>query len=184
MQRETRRAFLRDMGKLTVAGATLGGLGLPRMSGRALASEPAESVQVLLADVSHPWFQIASASSAPVPGWYHSPVVSSDFAFTHVGLHWRGSELCRPELRTSPDAALWSAWRPITLPLNNGRRDARPKAAHSEPCRSTSSACWCGRAPNARRRGPGRRGPPRQKAPSGRAARRRLVRSGCGRRTP
>jgi len=115
LQRKTRRAFLCDMGKLTVAGATLGGLGLPPMSGRALASEPAESVQVLLADVSHPWLQIASASSAPVPGWYHSPVVSSDFAFTHVGLHWRGSELCRPQLRTSPDAALWSAWRPITL---------------------------------------------------------------------
>jgi len=123
-RRQTRRAFLRHAGQLSAATATLAAFGLRPTSGRAFASEPAESVEVLLADVLHPWLQITTASSGAIPGWHYSPVVRSDFAFTHVGLHWRGSEACRPELRTSPDGVSWSGWKSTTV---ESRRGENPK---------------------------------------------------------
>jgi hypothetical protein len=116
--RSTRRQFLGNAGCLGVAAAGLAVVG----DGHAWSAtfpaqdpQPLESIQVLIGDVPHDRQLLAAGSVRGEPGWRSSDIVETDFAFTHVGLHWRGPALNRLELRTSGDGARWSSWQAVIV---------------------------------------------------------------------
>jgi hypothetical protein len=126
--RHTRRQFLGHAGRLgvTAAGLAIAGSAAARPSG-ILAQEPLplESVQVLMADVSHEAGDILTARApGGEPGWRASVVIEAAFAFTHVALHWRGPALAGVEVRTSADGSHWSRWHAVTV---EGRPDDNPR---------------------------------------------------------
>lgn len=124
--RTTRRVFLRRVGAVVGAGAVLAAL----RGGQAHATTTPLVRRVWHDRIVHRVFasqDTGLTSRRPSEGGgllgvgsaavYHSPVLETTFAFTHLGLRWRaagpGAGALRFAVRTSMDGWDWSPWLPL-----------------------------------------------------------------------
>jgi hypothetical protein len=122
---QSRRAFLGNMariGAVTGAAALASRLALPG-SVHGQDELDLESVKVLIADTTHERADIRAASASAESVWRESALVEAPFAFTHLGLHWRGAGQLGVEVRTRAGGD-WSSWRRV---IPDGSSDDNPR---------------------------------------------------------